>query len=128
MDSFVTKMRMNQKTDTDSNFSSSNIILDYGEIACVCDPNKKFNKVVNMKIGDGVTHYNDLDYIFVTEDQLQKYQSGIYNHISQLNNNLSDIKNSTSREIKWTQKHMFIFAVLQIIVIALFALHMYICH
>ena len=121
-------MRMKQKCDSDSNFSTSNIILEYGEIACICDPNKKFNKVVNMKIGDGITPYNDLDYIFVTEDQLQKYQSEIHNHITLLNNNLIDIKNSTSREIKWTQKNMFIFAVLQIIAIALFAIHMYICH
>lgn len=65
---------------------------------------------------------------FVTKDQLQNYQSEIHNRITHLNNNLIDIKNSTSREIKWTQKYLLIFAVLQIIVTSLFAIHLCVYH
>lgn len=128
MDSFATKMRMNQKTDTDSNFSSSNIILEYGEITFVLDPNKKLNKIVNMKIGDGITPYNDLDYIFVTEDQLQKYQSEIRCNISCLTDDLRYTNNFLLHKIDNLRKNLISFGIIQIITIALFTLHLYLYH
>lgn len=125
-------MRMKQKCDSDSNFSTSNIILEYGEIACVLDPNKKLNKIVNMKIGDGITPYNDLDYIFVTEDQfedqLQKYQSEIRCNISCLNDDLRYTNNFLLHKIENLRKNLISFCIIQIITIALFAFHLYFLH
>lgn len=48
--------RVLQRRDTASNWAKFNPVLSEGEIGIVIDGGKGY------KIGDGVTHWNDLEY------------------------------------------------------------------
>lgn len=63
--------RVNQKIDTDENWSTNNPVLSSGEIAFVVTTNDG----VRMKVGDGESNYSQLNF----------FDDAIRNIISSLN-------------------------------------------
>ena len=62
-------IRMQQKRDTALNWQTNNPVLLAGELGIETDTGK-------LKIGDGVSHWNDLNYFSGSTGTVSKYDSG----------------------------------------------------
>lgn len=62
-DHTLNNVRITQKNDTKTNWSTKNPVLLKGEVGIEFDPSASDNSyVVKFKIGDGTNHWNDLTY------------------------------------------------------------------
>lgn len=87
--------RIQQKSDTQANFESNNPILLANELVIV----KMTDGSIKFKIGDGISHFNSLQY---TDKYLIDDIDNIDNNISNINSTLSTKANLTSPNFSGT--------------------------
>lgn len=87
--------RIQQKSDTQVNFETNNPVLLQNELVIV----KMTDGSIKFKIGDGVSHFNSLQY---TDKYLTDDIDNIDNNISTINSTLSTKANLTSPNFNGT--------------------------